>query len=227
MSTKSKSKALAAVAALIGTLLFAPSAGAFDTTPPTLVSATVSPVTLPESGGTVTVTAQVTSAYELTQTPLFIFGQMGYTKNFSCTSPPVLRMTLVAGDSKNGTFRCESNFSAPLKPGIYKLTFFPLTDAGGNTTDFITTKYSIAVEVPTPTPTPTPSATSTPTPTPDAASQLTALQGQVAALLVENASLKSQVAQLAGEKSALAMQLKRIKNQLKKICTVRSKPKGC
>jgi hypothetical protein len=233
MSTKSKSKALVAIAALIGTLLFAPSASAFDSTPPTLVSVKVSPTTLPEGGGTVTVTVVVSSpTYGLADPPVIIFTLDG--DNSGNRNQGFGRMALVSGDAKHGTYESKVNFTAPLMSGIYRLTIYPLADLAKNTTvGFNSTKATVAIGVVTPTPTvtPAPSATSIPTPPQsDAASQLRALKGQIAALLTENGSLNSQVARLTVENADLTRQVKtlgKIKNHLTKICSVKPRPKSC
>jgi len=187
---------------------------AFDSTPPSLGTVTVSQTSLPETGGTVVVTAQITaSAYGLDQAPLFIFQQDGYSKNFSCTRPMGLRMTLVAGDEKSGSYRCETDFAAPLKPGVYKLMFFPLTDKGGNSSGgFINTNFSVAIGVPAVTAKPTPK------PTIYAKPEVTSTQGSADA--GELLSLKTQVA-------LLQSQLKTLQAKLNKICSGKPKPKGC
>jgi hypothetical protein len=187
---------------------------AFDSTPPSLGTVTVSQTSLPETGGTVVVTAQITAtAYGLDQAPLFVFQQDGYSKNFSCTRPIGLRMTLVAGDEKSGSYRCETDFAAPLKPGVYKLMFFPLTDKGGNSTGgFINTNFSVAIGVPAV------AAKPTPKPTISSKPEVTSTQGSADA--GELLSLKTQVA-------ALQSQLKTLQAKLNKICSGKPKPKGC
>jgi hypothetical protein len=249
MSTKSKSKALAVIASLIGTLLAAPSAGAFDPTPPVLVSATVSPTTLPESGGPVIVTIVVSSpAYGLARPPAIMFrlntnlsrvisflpnDDLGRVQNFVVT-------TLVSGDAKSGTYRATANFAAPIMPGVYGLTILELEDAAQNRRDLIQTSATVTViAVAAPTPTPTPSATASPTSTPsmtlspttaatsqiDLAEQLLALQDQVARLTAANAALANQVTILKNA-SSLSLAVK-LQAKLAKICAVRPKPKGC
>lgn len=189
---------------------------AFDSTPPSLGTVTVSQSSLPETGGTVVVTAQITAtAYGLEFAPLFVFQQDGYSKTFSCDKSSLNRMTLVAGDEKNGSYRCETEFATPLKPGVYKLMFFPLTDKGGNKSDgFIYTNFSVAVGVRAVAaiPTPTPKATISSKPT------VTSTQGSADA--GELLSLKTQVA-------LLQSQLKKLQVKLNKICSGKPKPKGC
>jgi len=185
---------------------------AFDSTPPSLGTVTLSQNSVPETGGTVVVTAQVTSsAYGLEQAPLFILQQSGYSKNFSCTRPSAMRMSLVSGDEKNGLYRCEADILPPLKPGIYKLVFFPLTDKGGNSTNnFEYTNFSVAVGVAAPTPKPTltskPTVTQPPSQTSDATTDVLTLKSQV---------------------SSLQSQLKALEGKIKKICSAKPKPKGC
>ena len=191
------------------------SAIAFDSTPPSLGAVTLSQNSVPETGGTVTVTAQVTSsAYGLDQAPLFTLQQQGYSKNFSCTRPSLMRMSLVSGDEKNGLYRCEADILPPLKPGVYKLVFFPLTDKGGNTTDFINTNFSVAVGVAAPTLTPTPKPTLTSKP------PVTQPPSQTSDATTDVLILKSQV-------SSLQSQLKALEGKIKKICSAKPKPKGC
>jgi hypothetical protein len=248
MSTKSKSKALAVIASLIGTLLFAPSAGAFDPTPPVLVSATVSPTTLPESGGPVIVTLVVSSpAYGLALPPAIMF-QMNPNLNRYISFLPnddqgqvrsFVFTTLVSGDAKSGTYRATANFAAPIMPGVYGLIITDLKDAGQNSTSVIRTSATVTVTanaVAAPTPTPTPSATASPTSTPlvtpsptttqiDLTSQLKTLQDQVARLTAANAALANQVTILKNA-SSLSLAVK-LQAKLAKICAVRPKPKGC
>ena len=196
-------------------------ANAFDSTPPSLGTVTVSQNSLPETGGTVVVTAQVNAtAYGLDQAPLFVFQQDGYSKNFSCTRPMGLRMALVSGDEKNGTYRCETDFASPLKPGIYKLMFFPLTDKGGNNSGgFINTNFSVSVGVPAPVVTTSPTPAASPTKSP----QMTVSQESFDALVAKNSDLISQIAQLQAKISSLTA----IQNKFVKICSVKIKPKGC
>lgn len=191
---------------------------AFDSTLPSLGTVTVSQSSLSETGGTVVVTAQITAtAYGLEQAPLFVFQQDGYSKNFSCTRPIAMRMALVAGDEKNGSYRCETDFATPLKPGVYKLMFFPLTDKGGNSSGgFISTNFAVAVGVPAVAVKPTP--TLTPKPTISSKPIDTSTQGSADA--GDLLSLKTQV-------SLLQSQLKKVQVKLNKICSAKPKPKGC
>ena len=97
-----------------------PSSIAFDSTPPTLVSATTNINTIPEEGGTIILTVVVkTSSYDLDQNPLPVVNVN--TKPFSCTGNDGLRMSLISGDAKNGTYKCNLVFTSPLKPGIYPM----------------------------------------------------------------------------------------------------------
>ncbi len=198
---------------------------AFDATPPTLVSATVNTNSIPENGGTIILTAVIkTSSYDLDQNPLPVVNVNN--KPFSCTGKDGLRMSLISGDAKSGTYRCELIFASPLKPGIYAMTIFPLTDKAGNTTGFLDPKINITIGNPqvTPTPTPTPKPTPTPTPTKntnnDQSLVIADLTSQIVALRNQVTSLESQLKKSAGAtNSGLA--------KLKKICAVRPKPKGC
>jgi hypothetical protein len=169
----------------------------------------------------VVVTAQINAAaYGLDQAPLFVFQQDGYSKNFSCTRPMGLRMGLVSGDEKNGTYRCETDFAPPLKPGVYKLMFFPLTDKGGNNSGgFINTNFSVSVGVPAPIVTASPIPGASPTKSP----QITVTQESYDALLAKNSDLTSQIAQLQAKMSSLIA----IQNKFVKICSAKIKPKGC
>lgn len=196
-------------------------ANAFDSTPPSLGTVTVSQSSLPETGGTVVVTVQVNAAaYGLDQAPLFVFQQDGYSKNFSCTRPMGLRMALMSGDEKNGTYRCETDFAAPLKPGLYKLMFFPLTDKGGNNSGgFINTSFSVSVGVPAPLST----ASSTPTTSPTKPPQATVTQEAYDAIVSKNSELVSQIASLQAKMTSLIA----IQNKFTKICSSKPKPKGC
>jgi hypothetical protein len=217
------------IAVVIGSILFASIIGAvpsngFDSTPPSLGAVTVSQNSLPETGGTVIVTAQITSnAYGLDQAPLFVLQQDGYSKNFSCTRPLAMRMALVAGDDKNGSYRCEVDLFPPLKPGVYKLLFFPLSDKGGNSTgNFISTSFSIAVGViPVPTPTPIPA------PAPSKNQQKPVETGinqeSFDALVSKNAELISQLNALQAKLRVLMA----VQAKYTKICSAKIKPKGC
>ncbi len=201
------------------------SSNAFDSTPPSLGTVTVSQSSLPETGGTVVVTAQITAtAYGLDQAPLFVFQQDGYSKNFSCTRPIGLRMTLVAGDEKSGSYRCETDLTAPLKPGVYKLMFFPLTDKGGNSSGgFISTNFSVAVGVPAVAAKPTSTPTPKPTPSVSKVVQPAINQESIDVLLESNAQLRSQVTSLQAQVKALIA----IQSKYNKICSTKPKPKGC
>lgn len=198
-------------------------ANAFDSTPPSLGTVTVSQTSLPESGGTVVVTAQISAtAYGLDQAPLFVFQQDGYSKNFSCTRPMGLRMALVSGDEKAGTYRCETDFASPLKPGVYKLMFFPLTDKGGNNSGgFINTNFSVSVGVPAPVATTSPAPT--PTASPTKSPQMGITQEAYDAVVSKNSELTSQIALLQAKISSLIA----VQNKFVKICSVKVKPKGC
>ena len=186
---------------------------AFDSTPPSLGTVTVSQSSLPETGGTVVVTAQITAAvYGLEFAPIFVFQQDGYSKTFSCGKASLNYMTLVAGDEKNGSYRCETEFATPLKPGVYKLMFFPLTDKGGNKSGFINTNFSVAIGVP--------AVAAKPTPKPTISSKPVVTSTQESADAGELLSLKTQVA-------LLQSQLKTLQAKLNKICSGKPKPKGC
>lgn len=193
-------------------LVLTDSAEGFDPTPPSLGAVTVTPLALPESGGKVVLTLQATAAtYGLDQLPLPTFGIQGYSKNFSCSGfPNGLRMSLISGTEKSGTYQCEINFAAPLMPGIYKLTIFPLTDKAGNTTSFIFPSISVAVGVPV-------VATTPPTPTttlkPDADSP--------------SAGSINSLVELRNQVSRLQLQITSLNAKLKRICSVKPKPRGC
>ena len=78
-------KKLALVGLVAIFLLPLTTSNAFDSTPPSLGTVTVSQSSLPETGGTVVVTAQIAAtAYGLDQAPLFVFQQDGYSKTLVC-----------------------------------------------------------------------------------------------------------------------------------------------
>lgn len=224
MGNKMKKKAIYLPVALMMTLfsVFENSSGfAFDSTPPSLVSATTNINTIPEEGGTIILTVVVkTSSYDLDQNPLPVVNVN--TRPFSCTGSDGLRMTLQSGDARNGTYKCNIVFTSPLKPGIYPLTIFPLTDKGGNTTGFLNPKIDITIGTPTPSPTPTP--TPSPTPTKNAVVDQATV---IADLNMQIASLKNQVANLDLQlKKSLATASSSMA-KLNKICSSKPKPKGC
>jgi hypothetical protein len=202
---------------------------AFDTTPPTLVSATTNINAIPEEGGTIVLTVVVkTSSYDLDQNPLPVVNVNN--RPFSCTGSDGLRMTLLSGDARNGTYRCNMVFNSPLRPGIYPLTIFPLTDKGGNTTGFLNPKIDITIGTPTTTPTPTPTPTPKPTPTPTPTPTRNAIVDQtavIAELNLQIASLKSQVASLDSQLKKSISTAKSSVAKLNKICSSKPKPKGC
>jgi hypothetical protein len=200
---------------------------AFDSTPPSLVSASVNTKSVPEEGGTVVLEVSVkTSSYDLVDNPLPVVNVNN--KPFSCTGSDGLRMTLISGDRKNGNYRCNIIFTAPLKPGIYPLTIFPLTDKGGNTTNFINPNINITIGSPviTPTPTATPIQTITPKPTPttsnvnDQLTIISELKSQINSLNIKISNLEAQL------KSRDAAQ-NTLQKRLQKICSSKPKPKGC
>ena len=218
---KTRIAIVASLGLSINSLAFGVAANAFDSTPPSLGAVTVSQTSLPESGGTVVVTAQIAAtAYGLDQAPLFVFQQDGYSKNFSCTRPLGLRMTLLSGDDKNGVYRCETDFASPLKPGLYKLMFFPLTDKGGNSSgNFINTNFSVSIGVPAPAvvASPTPSAPTTKSP------KASVNQENYDAIIAKNSELIGQIALLQAKIASLI----EIQKKFAKICSSKLKPKGC
>jgi hypothetical protein len=228
-----KLKALAVAAVLIGVFSFIAPASAFDTTPPVLVSATVSPTSLPESGGAVTVTLVVSSpTYGLANPPVIVFGLGNLGRQQGAG-----RMTLISGDAKSGTYGITANFVAPLMPGVYSLTVFPLGDAAQNRTDFLYPNVTVTVGGTVSTPTPAPVVTISPTSSPttpttagaatqsDLAAQLKTLQDQVAQLTAANVALVNQV-EILKNASSLSLAVK-LHARLAKICSARPRPKGC
>lgn len=198
---------------------------AFDSTIPILVSATTNTNSVSENGGTITLTVVTkTSSYDLDQNPLPVV--YVNTKPFSCTGNDGLRMSLISGDGKNGTYKCDIIFTSPLKPGIYAMTIFPLTDKGGNTTGFLDPKINITIGNLQITPSPAPSPTATPTPTPT--KNVTLDQSAVIAdLSTQLALLKSQITNLEAQLKKSTGATNSAVAKLKKICLAKPKPKGC
>ncbi len=218
-------KLASALVACILTISANSPSSAFDSTLPILVSASTNTNSVPETGGTVVLTVVVkTSSYDFDQNPLPVVNVN--TRPFSCTGKDGLRMSLLSGDAKNGTYKCDMIFTSPLKPGVYPMTIFPLTDKGGNTTGFLDPKINITIGNPQVTPVPTPSPTPTPTPTPtknvtlDQSAVIADLSSQLALLKSQITNLEAQLKKSTGAtNSAMA--------KLKKICLAKPKPKGC
>lgn len=106
------------------------SVNAYDPTPPSVVSVMVSPNSLPESGGDVTVTVAISSVNGLVGNPvggLYLQSDKSHNEGF-------VVMTEISGDSHNGTFQTTVHFTSADKPGRYSLTLFPLQDLDKNTT---------------------------------------------------------------------------------------------
>lgn len=195
------------------------SSSAYDSSPPVLSDVSLSNFKLPEEGGTVTLSARVSSpSYGLEQNPLPVFSVEGNSKTWSCTSSP-MRMTLVSGDDKNGAYKCEINFVAPLMPGSYKLKFFPLTDKAGNATSFIDPNVTlvignvIAVS-------PSPSAVAS-------VKSVTELESQNAALAAKVTEFQKTMTNIQAELTKLQQLNLTLRNKLTKICAIKPKPKGC
>jgi len=123
--------AVLSLTALVSVVL-TPQTWAFDSTPPTLVSAKVTPNSLPDSGGTVTLSLVVQSNSGLSESPVATFN-LGTTGRFIGFG----QLNRVAGDSKNGTYSSTLVVPSGQMPGRYTLTVFPLRDIAQNGTSFI------------------------------------------------------------------------------------------
>ena len=188
---------------------------AFDTTTPTVESCLITPHQVSDAtGGTLRVTIKVVSKNGLTNEVLSVLN-MKNSSTLRQLGGFIMRRE--SGDEFSGTWVQDIAVKPGLMPGIYALSIFPLEDKNQNRTSFLSCPgqdvfYGVAEPTPTPTPTPKSTFTSKPPITP-AATPESLDAGEVL-------QLKSQVA-------LLQTQLKTLQIRMKKICSVKPKPKGC
>jgi len=166
MDTKTRTRRTLSLLVVLGlvTLVIAPASG-FDSTPPSLDSATISQSQISDSGGNVTVTLKISSNTGLANPPVIVF-DLTSDANRQLAGGVV---PLTSGDSKNGIYSRQFQIPASLMPGIYQLVVFPLTDTSQNVASFIDTHSYLTYGSVT-SASPTPSTTPTPTPTPEPSS---------------------------------------------------------
>jgi len=189
------------------------SAYAFDSTPPTVDSCSVTPSSLPDTGGTITATIHITSLNGVSGLPVAPF----YLQGDTTRQLGGLTLQLQSGDIKSGTWTETVNVPGNLMPGKYVMTIFPLSDTAQNSTKSFYACPNAVVQYGTVnTPMPTPSASPISQGAPDYLSQIVALQSQVASLTAEVQKMNS-----------YKLQVLNLTNQLHRICAVKKKPAGC
>ena len=223
---KTKIFKLVAILGFLGAS-FAPTAVAFDSTPPNVESCTISPREISDvTGGTVRVSIKVVSKNGLSSSVVSVLSLKNNITNDTRQLGGFI-MTRESGDEFSGTWVQDISVKPGLMPGIYNLNIFPLTDKVQNGTSFLScpgqdVSYGVSLATPTPAPTPKPTSTGTPSPTPTATASNSAVSNSDAAnsLLEKYNKLLSQLNSVQGQLTA-------VNNKLNKICAARPKPKGC
>ncbi len=196
-------------------------ASAFDATPPSVESCTISPRVVSDvTGGNIRVTIKVKSSNGLSSNVLSVLNMKNNSSN-TLRQLGGFIMSRESGDEFSGTWVQDIAVKPGLMPGIYELSIFPLEDKVQNRTSFLACPgqdVSYGVVAPTPTPTPRATPIASPKPSPLATASLAPnTQNESVAVI---ANLQSQLALLRAQMMALD-------SKLKKICSLKPKPKGC
>lgn len=207
-------------------LLILPSspAKAFDTTPPKVLSCDVSPRTLPSTGGTLTVTAQISAVNELDRPVIIRMINREYNRWIA----DVISVNRISGDFKLGSYTSTFNVAGNLKPDRYYLKFDPLWDKAQNSDRQVYECPNVYVDYGgyvAPTPTPSPSINPIPTTSSTKASTSSTNNSLVLAAQVD--ALTKQVTVLQVQLKNLQASLAKSQNKLDRICKKKPAPKGC
>jgi len=192
-------------------------ANAFDSNPPSVESCTISPRVVSDvTGGIVRVTIKVKSSNGLSSNILSVLNMKNNTSS-TLRQLGGFIMNRESGDDFSGTWIQDINVKAGLMPGLYELSIFPLEDKVQNRTSFLSCPgQEVSYGVVEPTPNPAPRASQTPTASPQPTA--TAKTSSESSAFVTN--LKSQLA-------FLRTQMATLQAKMKKICSVKPRPKGC
>ena len=180
---------------------------AFDTTAPKVESCKINVKSIPSTGGEVTVTAQIKSAFELDRTPVIRMFNNGYERWIA----DVKFAELTSGDMKSGTWTSTFSVLTDRKPDRYFVFFDALWDKGGNSNKMSFRCEEAYVDYGgyvMPTPTPTPTQKTSPPPS-------------------NESGVNSEVLKLKSLVDVLQGQVKTLQIKMKKICSAKPKPKGC
>lgn len=180
---------------------------AFDTTPPKVESCEINVKSIPSTGGEVTVTAKIKSAFEIDRTPVIRMFNNGYERWIA----DVKYAQLASGDMKSGTWTSTFSVLTDRKPDRYYVFFDPLWDKGGNSNKISFKCEDAYVDYGgylAPTPTPTPTLKTTPPQSTES-------------------SVNSEVLKLRSQLALLQTEIKTLQLKMKKICSTKPKPKGC